>query len=253
MQLIESRPGETNIGTRLGPGKTGWAGLHHGHSVGDDAMLSDSRCNAGIFEDAVENLGRSSTNFIGHARNGRGSRSRRLAGDKSAAEKQHEQKTGSDRLILILATRHNSKGLLLGLLSRGLLIEVVDKDVVVPFAIAHVEVVHVRGEVGEGRARGHGGRVIAGTLKPLGKNRDLLAKFTGLESVSADELFFVEMELVDKLVHLHLLTVPVLLLRQNTVVLDPQVGEVFLEAADLVSPGLLLFLELLSMLLLSLP
>jgi hypothetical protein len=46
--------------------------------------------------------------------------------------------------------------------------------------------------------------------------------------------------------HLHLLAVPVLLLCKKTVVLDPEIAEVILQTADLVGPGLLLFLKLFS-------
>lgn len=138
------------------------------------------------------------------------------------------------------------------MLTRSLLIEVVDEDVVVPLAVAHVEVVHVGGEVGKGRAGGHGGGVVGGTLKPLGEDGDLLAELTGLDGVGADELFLVELELIDELVHLHLLTVPVLLVGEKTVVLDPEVGEVVLEVADLVRPRLLLLFKLLGVLLLPL-
>ena len=213
VQLIKSRAGKTaHVRTRLGPSETGWAWLDHGNSVGNHSLLGNGGSNAGIFEDAVENLSGSSANLVRHARNGRGGRTGRLACDESTAQEQHEQEARGNGFLLVFATGHNGKGLLLGLLARSLLIKVVDEDVVVPFAVAHVEVVHVGGEVGESRAGRHGGRVVGGALKPLGENGDLLAKLTGLEGVGANKLLLVEVKLIDELVHFHLLTMPILFL-----------------------------------------
>jgi hypothetical protein len=118
--------------------------------------------------------------------------------------------------------------------------------------VAHVEVVHLRGEVGKGGAgsKGHGS---ACALELLGEDRDLLAKLSRLQGVGADELLFVELQLA---VHLHKLmsfVIPGVLLLGERIVLNLQAMEVFLELAELVAPRLLLFLEFLCVFLLALP
>jgi len=251
-QLVEGGSGQaSHAGSRLGPGKAGWARFDHGDAVGNQALLGDGGRDAGILEDAVQHGSRGSTDIVGHAGNRRGSGAR-LAGNESAAEEKHEQKTGSDRLVFVLGARNDGERVLL-LLARCLFVEVVVEDVVVPFVAAHVEVIHVGGEVVEGGAGGHGGGVVGSALEPLGEDGDLLAKLAGLEGVGADELFLVELELVDDVVHLQLLAVPVLLLGSEGIVLHAQVVEVILEGADLLGPRLLLLFELFRVLLLPLP
>jgi hypothetical protein len=88
---------------------------------------------------------------------------------------------------------------------------------------------------------------------PLGKNGHLLAKLSALQSVGANELFLVKLELADHVVHLHLLAVPVLLLGKESVVLHSQTTEVVLQLADLLCPALLFLFKLFSVLLLALP
>ena len=140
------------------------------------------------------------------------------------------------------------------LLGSGLVVgsEVVDEDVVVPVTVAHVEVVHLRGKVGEGRARCSSHAVASSSLEAFSKDRDLLAKLAGFKSVVAHKLLLVELELVDHVVHLHGLAVPVLLLSNELVVLNAHGSEVLLHAAHLLDPALLLFLELFGVLLLAL-
>jgi hypothetical protein len=220
--------------------------------AGNETLLAHSGRHTSILEDAVENGGGSGTDLVGHAGNGRSSAAR-LACDKGTAEQEHEQEARSDGLVLFLVAGHERE--LLVLLGSGLVVgsEVVDEDVVVPVAVAHVEVVHLRSKVGEGAAGCSSHAVAGGSLKALGEDRDLLAKLAGFESVVADELFLVELELVDHVVHLHGLAVPGLLLLDKGVVLDAHSGEVILHLADLLHPLLLLLFELLGVLLLSLP
>src|SRR5687767_6929202 len=110
----------------------------------DAALLGQAVGNTGVLEDAVKDSSRGSADLVRHARDRRGGSIARLACDKGAAEQKHEQETRGDGLVLVLCARDERDILVLlgsGLVVRG---KVVDKDVVVPVAVAHVEVVHVR-------------------------------------------------------------------------------------------------------------
>jgi hypothetical protein len=236
----------------LGPSDTRWARFESGDMVCNEVVLSQGGRYTGILEDAVEHGGRCGADLFRHARDGRRSATR-LACDECTAKQQHKQETRSDRLVLVLGARDDSKVLLVVL--RGLLIrgEVVDEDVVVPVVAAHVEIVHLRGEVGEGGAGCDGHAVSGGSLKTLSEDGDLLAELTSLEGVVADELFLVELELVDHVVHVHGLAVPVLLLGDEGIILDAHAAKLLFHAAHLLDPVLFLFLELFSVLFLPLP
>jgi hypothetical protein len=222
--------------------------------VRSKALLSQCGGDAGILEDAVENGGRCSANLIRHARDGSSSVAR-LACDESTAEQEHKQETRSDGLVLFLLARYDGHVVILVLRGRRLLVgsEVVDKDVVVPVVAAHVEVVHLRGEVGVGGAGGDGHAVARSVLKALSEDRDLLTELSGLERVVADKLFLVELQLVQHVAHLHGLAMPVLLLEEEGLVVDAHLAKVFFHAAHLLDPLLLLVLELFSVLLFPLP
>ena len=253
MQLVQTRArdaSELRAGERsLGPRRAGRARLETGDGAGEQALFGEGRRDAGILEDAVENGGRGGTNLVGHAGHGRRGGGARLACDKGAAQEQHEQEARGDRLLLLLGAGHDGHGLVLGrLLVRG---EVVDEDVVVPLVAAHVEVVHLGGEVGEGGA-GCDGHVAGAILETLGKHGDLLAELARLERVVADEFFLVKLQLVDHVMHVHGLAMPVLFLGNELVVLDAHGRELILHVAHLLDPALLLFLELLCVLLLAL-
>lgn len=256
VQLVEMRSGNASeLRSRhcgLGPSDTGWARFESGDVVRDKVVLSQSGRDTSVLEDAVQHGGRCSTNLIRHARNG-GRSVARLACDECTAEQQHKQETRSDRLVLVLGARDDSEVLfvVLGCLVVGS--EVVDEDVVIPVVATHVEVVHIRGEVGESGAGRDSHTVTSGSLKTLGEDGNLLAELTSLKGVVADELFLVELELVDHVVHVHGLAVPVLFLGDQSVILNAHAAEIFFHAAHLLDPLLLLFLELFSVLLLPLP
>jgi hypothetical protein len=256
VQLVEVRSRDASeLRARhcgLGPSDTRWARFESGNVVCDEVVLSQGGRYTSILEDAVEHGGGCSANLIRHTRNRRRSVTR-LACDESTAEQQHKQETRSDWLVLILGARDDGEVLLVvlrGLLVRG---EVVDEDVVIPVVAAHVEVVHLRGEVGEGGAGGDGHAVTGGSFKTLSEDGNLLAELTRLKGVVADELFLVELQLVDHVVHVHGLAVPVLFLGDEGVILNAHAAELLFHAAHLLDPLLLLFLELLSVLLLPLP
>jgi hypothetical protein len=256
VHLIEVRArdaGEFRAGHGgLGPGHTGRCRFKTSDVVGNDALLAQSSRYTSVLEDAVEHGGRGGADLVGHTRNGR-SCVAGLACDKSTAKQKHKQETRSDGLVLLLGARDERHFLIL--LGSGLVVrsEVVDEDVVVPVAVAHVEVIHLGGEVGEGSAGCDRHTVASSIFKALGKDRHLLAKLAGLHSVSAYELLFVELQLADHVVHLHGLAMPVLLLDDERIILNAHRSEVVLHLAHLLHPLLLLVFELFSVLLLSLP
>lgn len=235
----------------LGPGHAGGGGLHAGDVVGNDALLVQGGGDTSVLEDAIENGSRGSANLIGHARNGR-SGVAGLACDECTTEEEHKKEAGGNRLLLVLGT--GDEGQLLGL-GRCLLIgsKVVDEDVVVPVAVAHVEVVHLGRKVGKGGAGCSRHAVASRSLEALGENGDLLAKLARLERVVAYKLLLVELQLVDHVVQLHGLAMPVLFLRGEGLILDAHASKLILHATDLLHPDLLLFFKLLGVLLLSLP